>query len=308
VIGLIRSEALRFISRRLFRFLALAVAAGIVAAAVIAFVQSSKDPNAALAEANRVVADCERSIADAPAPPPGEFPGRCPTTAQLAPQFDKRFRYAETMPDATRGVAVALFVLSFVVAASFVGADWASGTTTTLLTWEPRRGRVLVAKLIAAGVLEAIAVGIALALLAVTFLPVAALRGTTAGLDGSMWWTLLGLWSRGAGLALFAVCCAGGIATVTRNTAGAIGAAFGYAVILDPILAVIRGGRLRPWLLQHLLPRFLGIPIEVPQGPSYSGGIQSTQLSMARPVILLSIYAALIVAGAYAVFRTRDVT
>jgi ABC-2 type transport system permease protein len=304
---------LRFVSRRLFRFLGMLVAAGIVAAAIIAFLQSSKDPNAAREAAQREVEACQRSIADAPTPPPGtpeEFRPICPTVDDLVSQYDKRFVYADTMADATRGVAVALFVLSFVVAASFVGADWGSGTTTTLLTWEPRRGRVLAAKLIAATVLQAVAVMLALALLAIVFLPVAALRGTTEGLDGSLWWTLVGLWSRGGGLAVFAVCVAGSIATVTRNTAGAIGAAFGYGVILDPILAVVRGGRFRPWLLQHLLPRFLGIPIEVPRDAASYGAVptESMQLSMARPVILLSVYAAVIVAAAYAAFRARDVT
>ncbi len=305
--GLIRSEVLRFTSRRLFRSLVALVVAGLVASAVIAFIQSSKDPNAGLAEARRVVADCERSVGDVPREQLGEE-FRCPSVEELASAFDKRFIYADTMPDATRGVAVALFVLAFVVAASFVGSEWGTGSITTLLTWEPRRGRVLAAKTIAAAALLAVAMALALAWLAIVFLPVGALRGTLDGVDGSMWWTLAGIWLRGSALAAFAAAAAAGLSTITRNTAGAIGIAFGYALILDNVLGVIRGGRLRPWLLQHLLPRMLGLPVELQEPGDFGPEIHQTTLTALRPVVLLSIYAVAILAAAYAVFRARDVT
>lgn len=311
MIGLVRSEMLRFVSRRLFRFLALAVVSGLVAAAVIAFVQSSKDPNAGRAAAERDVARCKtdeaRAQAEAPPGSPKVVFG-CQSVEELAPAYDKRFVYDDTMRDATRGVAVTLFVLAFVIAASFVGADWGSGSTTTLLTWEPRRGRVLAAKAIASAVLLAVAVPIVLALLDIVFLPVAALRGTLEGTDWSLWWTLVGVWARGSLLAVFAAAIATGLATITRNTAGAIGIAFGYALILDNILGAIRSGRLRPWLLQHLLPRMLGFPVELREPGDFGRAIQQTTLTMTRPIVLFSIYAAAVLAAAYATFRARDVS
>jgi hypothetical protein len=296
----VRSEMLRFTSRRLFRALALLVIAGLVAAAVIAFVESSKDPNAGRAAAQSDYARCKADEAQAQADaPPGS--GRvvfdCSSVEELSVAYDKRFRFAETMPDATRGVAVAFFILSFVVAASFVGADWASGSTTTLLTWEPRRARVFAAKVIATCLLLAAAAVVTLALLAVLFIPVAALRGTTEGVTGSLWWTLAGVWVRGAALTVFGGCLAASIATISRNTAGAIGVAFGYGVILENILLFIRGGRLRPWLLQELFQRVLGV---VP--------FEGAAASNLRATILLSIYGAGTIAVGYLVMRTRDVT
>lgn len=300
MIGLVRSELLRFTSRRLFRALAAVVIAGLLATTLIAFLQSSKDPNAGRAAAEQDHARCkaEEARAQAEAPPgsPRVVFG-CPTVDELTRAYDKRFVYAETMPDATRGVAVAFFILSFVVAASFVGADWASGSTTTLLTWETRRGRVLAAKVAAACVIVAAAAVLTLALLDLLLLPVAALRGSTAGVTGSLWWTLTGIWMRGAALAVFGACVATSIATISRNTAGAIGVAFGYGVIVENVLLFVRGGRLRPWLLQELFQRVIGVA-------PFEGGAASDL----RATILLSIYGAAILATAFVVMRARDVT
>jgi ABC-2 type transport system permease protein len=307
VTGLVRSEVLRFTSRRLFRTLGVLVVAGLLAAAVIAFLQSSKDPNAGLADARRIVAECERHIAELP---PEEREGGgflCPRVEGLTRDFDKRFVYADLIPDASRGVAIVFFLLAFAVAASFVGADWGSGSLTTLLTWEPRRGRVLAAKTIAATALLTVVVAVALALLAVVFLPVAALRGTLDGVDGSLWWTLAGIWLRGAVLAVFASVAGAGLATITRNTAGAIGIAFGYALVLDNLLGVIRGGRLRPWLLQHLLPRMVGLTAEL-QEPGDFGPSVRQSLTAVRPVIVLTMYGLAIMTAAYVSFRARDVS
>jgi ABC-2 type transport system permease protein len=310
VIGLIGAEVNRFTSRRLFRYIAVLAVAGIFAAALIAFIQSSKDPQASVQAAQREVESCREARTEFLNQNKGaEFD--CPTVEQIVQQFDKRFRYAETMPDVTRGVAVTMFILSFVVAASFMGAEWGSGSMTTLLTWEPRRGRVLAAKVIAGAGLLALAAALLLALLNIVFIPVASLRGTTAGMSGSLWWTLAGIWLRGAGLAVFGAVVASGIATIARNTAGAIGVAFGYGIILDPLLGVIRRGRLRPWLLQHLLPRLLGFPVEVPQAgfnePGVLPSLQQT-LTAIRPVVVLTMYGAIVLAVAYAAFRARDVT
>ena len=159
------------------------------------------------------------------------------------PTYDKRFVYARTMPDATRGVAVALFVLAFIVAASFVGAelgerfdDDAAHVGAAPRTCPRREGRRGV------GARSRRRRCLTLAFLDLVFLPVAALRGTTEGLDGSVWWTLARIWARGPGTRRVRRACVGAaIATITRNTAGAVGVAFGYGVIVENLLSVIAG-------------------------------------------------------------------
>lgn len=312
MIGLLRAEMLRFISRRLFRFLGVAAVAGILAAATIAFLQSSKDPDAGLADARRDIAACEAERRvfenEAGIKPIEGF--QCPTVRELRDAYDRRLVYVETMPMATRGLAIAFFVLSIVVAASFVGADWGTGSTTTLLTWESRRGRVLVAKFVVAAAALALSTALLLALLDIVYLPVAVFRGTTEGLTQSVWWTLAGVWARGAGLAVFGAAVATSIATIARNTVAVVGVAFAYGVILDPILGAIRRGSFRPWLLQHNVPRLLGFE-NVPQADPSPGALfaeQAVRLGPLRPSVLFAIYAAALLAIAYAAFRARDVT
>jgi hypothetical protein len=312
VIGLVRAEVLRFTSRRLFRLAAALAVGGVLAAAMLTFIRSSRDPDAGLADAREEVVSCQRArkayLEERPAGSADEF--FCPTVIEARAAYDKRFVYVETVPDVSRGVAAVLFVASVVAGASFVGAEWGSGSMTTLLTWEPRRGRVLAAKVIAVVCMLALAAALLLALLAVAFLPAGAFRGTTRGLSGSTWWTLAGIWARGAALASFGGAVAAGIATLTRNSVGVVGTAFAYGVIIDPLLGSLRGGRLRPWLLQHNVPRLLGF-LEVPQPETavQSGFIaQQPVLSVYRPIVLLTLYAAAVLAIAYAVFRSRDVT
>jgi hypothetical protein len=292
-------------SRRLFRLLAALIVLGVLISAGYAFAQGSSDARSGIEEARRAVASCESERVRQPGPK--DF--TCPSVDQMRSSFDRRFRYASTIPDSSRGSAVFLLVVSFIVGASFVGAEWGSGAMTTLLTWEPRRGRVLLAKLAACAIVTALAAAFVLALLAIVYWPVGRFRGTTAGVDKTLWWTLAGIWARGAGLAVFGSALAIGIVTIVRNTAGGLAVGFVYGAILDPILAQVFRGRFRPWLLQHNLPRLLGTPVEVVQrGPPGTIGFTQATLSVTRPIVLLSIYAAALVALAYAAFRARDVT
>lgn len=295
MIGLLGAELRRFSSRRLFHTIALLLVAAFIGSAVVTAIESSKDNTRAVELARQEVARCRQSLADAGAPPGVRPADTCPDVEALADDFDDRFDYAATMPDGTRAVGMALFVLSFIVAASFVGAEWGSGSLVTLLTWEPRRDRIYAAKTIVASGAVAAGTVAALAFLDVLFLPVAALRGTTDGVDGALWLTLAGIWGRAAAIAVFGACLGSAIATVTRNTAGAIGVFFGYALIVENVLGAIRDGRLQPWLLVHLLSDVMGSRALLPADPI-------------SPAILLPIYGAGVLAGALFIFRRRDVT
>jgi ABC-2 type transport system permease protein len=312
-LGLVRSEIRRALSRRLFRLLAALAVLGVLFAVVLVFIQSSSDPRSGLAEARREAAFCERARAEGVPDFPEEEGFVCPSVEEFRQQFDRRFRYADTIPDVSRGVAFPLFALSLVVGASFVGAEWGSGTMGTLLTWEPRRGRVLSAKVLACVLLLAPAVALVLAFIAVVFFPVAVFRGTTRGMDGSMWWTLAGTWIRAAGIGVFAGAVGAALATLARNTAGSIAVGFAYGLLADPLLGQWREGRYETWLLRHNLPRLMGIPMAVPQSgePTFGGALAFEPprvLSPTRPIVLLSIYAIALIALAYASFRARDVT
>jgi hypothetical protein len=254
--ALLASEVRRLTSRRLFRVLAGLAVLGIAAAAVIVAVRS---------------------------------------TGEVTPIGGQRFHL--TLLAATlEGISPILIIASWLLGASFIGADWHSGSLATLMIWEPRRIRVAVAKLVAClGVTFVFAMAVQ-ALLGGALWLVAALRGTTLGVDTT--------WVQGTvGIALrvSALCAVGGsigfaLASVARNTAAALGAGFGYTVIVENLVRGLRPQWQR-WLIGDNAVVFI------------TG--QSADASFHRTVLLagmfLAMCAALALIVAMSVFRARDV-
>jgi ABC-type transport system involved in multi-copper enzyme maturation permease subunit len=270
----------------------------------LVFFQSTKDPNSGLGEARREVAFCERDrqrMLEQREGEPEVF--ECPTVEQV--RQDKRFPYSESMHDVSRGVSIALAVVALVVGASFAGAEWGSGSMAMLLTWEPRRGRILLSKTIAIAVVAFSASAAFLTFLALIHFPVGLLRGITSGMTGEWWRELAGTWLRGGAIAAVTGSIGVGIATFTRNTAGAIGIGVVYGAMVDPLVSAWRNGLLRPWLLQYNLARFLGFPVPVEVDPFQT---DVRILSPWRPAVWLCVVVAALLAAAYGVFRARDVT
>ncbi|HEX5626758.1 MAG TPA: hypothetical protein VFY08_01935, partial [Actinomycetota bacterium] len=46
------------------------------------------------------------------------------------------------LPDVLMGTSLVLVSVGWILGASAIGADWHAGHVTTILSWEPRRGRV----------------------------------------------------------------------------------------------------------------------------------------------------------------------
>jgi hypothetical protein len=181
--------------------------------------------------------------------------------------------------------------------ASMTGAEWREGTLSASLTWEGRRTRLALAKLL---VPAAVAIAIAAALLAVlvvALLPTLAGIGSAAGAD--LAWAGDALAGTGRGLLLVGAAAALGaaIALTARNTVATLVAAFAYLQIVERAVAELRPA-LRPWLIAENAGAFLlGRPLDdVPHGhgPLVGG-------------LVIAAYLALAVAAAVARFRRVDV-
>lgn len=144
--------------------------------------------------------------------------------------------------------AIFLTLFAFVAGASMIGAEWKAGTFTNLLTWEPRRTRVMAAKLGAAGLLAGAISAALLAVFSAAFLPTVLAKGTTAGADAAWLGGLTAGVLRIAGIAGLAAVAGAAVAAIGRNTAGAIGAVFGYIALIEPLVRGLRP-RLQPWLV-----------------------------------------------------------
>lgn len=192
---------------------------------------------------------------------------------------------------------VFLSIGALIGAASMVGAEWKANTFTTLLTWEPRRVRLAVAKLAAVALLAA-GVTVALQLVfAAALFPTMAVKGTTTGADAEWLRTAAAGLGRSGLLAAMAAVVGAGVAMVGRSTSAALGGAFAYLAIGESLLRVWKPGQSR-WLLAENATIFLtwrrldGAPFERPTG-----------LATAT----LVAYALVIAAAATLSLRQRDV-
>jgi hypothetical protein len=168
----------------------------------------------------------------------------------------------------------------------------------TLLTWEPRRVRVLLAKLVAAGALAfTLAVGLQI-LLGAVLLPAGLLRGTTEGIDSDWLRSLGGVGLRVASVSIVGTLIGFSIAAIGRNTAAALGIAFGYFAIVE---SAIRGLRPRwtSWLLgDNIMVVITGQPQNFPL-------VDRSTLGAAT---VLACYTLGLLALAVATFHRRDIT
>ena len=153
--------------------------------------------------------------------------------------------------DRGRLLLVLLAGVGILVGATFVGADWASGSLSNQLLFEPRRLRLWLAKAVA------VVVGVT-AFAAVVLLGFwGALAAVSAARDVSVadetWRVVAG--TAGRGLTLVAATGLGGFALTValRHTVGTLGLLFGYAVVGEGLAASLPFAKMSQWSISNNL-------------------------------------------------------
>jgi ABC-2 type transport system permease protein len=287
--ALLAGEVRRLAARRLVRVLALLAVLAIALAGVLTFVNTEDVSAAELSSRQRrAEAEFEECVAR------GVPEERCSFAVDGVD--DPRFALSD-LKGILQGTTAPLVVVAWLIGASSIGADWQSRTITTILTWEPRRPRVLLAKAAASAL---VACGFAVAagmLLSAALLPSAYLHGTTAGTGGDFGRSLAGVALRGTAMVAIASTVGFAVASIGRNTAAALGIGFGYFVVFENVV----GGFLedyRRWLL-------LGNAIVLVSGENEGGDVFGRTVLEAG--VYLAVVALVLLAGATALFRRRDV-
>ena len=201
------------------------------------------------------------------------------------------------LPDVLMGTSLVLVSVGWILGASAIGADWHAGHVTTILTWEPRRGRVQFAKIAAALAGVFVLSLVIQALLGIALAVAAAGAGSTTGADAAWLAESAGVALRVAALSSIFAGFGFGLASAGRNTAVALGVGFGYLVVVENLVRGLRP-QWTPWLLQDNAGLFVvGSPIDFPLlGRSTIGaGLYLTAVGVA---LLLA---------ATGLFRARDV-
>lgn len=194
-------------------------------------------------------------------------------------------------------LGVIFMMLGWLLGASAVGAEWTPRTMTSLLTWEPRRARVLTAKVISVAVIVWLWILLIQALFTAVLLPSGWLHGTMEGVDGA-WWTDHGtLMLRIAGVSVMAAVLGFSLAATGRNTAAALGIGFVYLAVVE---GLIRG--FRPQWVDWLVGDNAALLMIGSEDVTHLGHSQA-----AAGLLLLSYCAVMFIAALW-VFRAREVS
>jgi hypothetical protein len=197
-------------------------------------------------------------------------------------------------------LAIAMFSLflgGFIGGATLAGGEWRAGTVTTILTWEPRRGRVHAARTGAAALLAGMISFVLQALFLASFLPAVFVNGTTAGADAGFWGDLLIVMARTSVITAAAAALGVALATAARNTAFAIISAFVWLTVIE---GLVRG--LKPSAAQWLWGENIGTVM-------IWGQLPDADLAH-EPIVAfatLSTYSIIIIAVAAVSFMRRDI-
>ena len=178
----------------------------------------------------------------------------------------------------------------FILGASLIGADYASRALTTLLTWEPRRARVLASRAVASAAVTAGASLVVLALLLLALLPAALARGTGPTPTVTWYVSIVGLAVRCSLLASAASVVGMSFATIGRSTAAALGIAGIYLFVVEQA-ATSAAPSLGRWLV--VVDAVSWIPITAHPRIDGPGGPTNGHTVVTAGLLLLAVVVAL---------------
>jgi ABC-2 type transport system permease protein len=305
--ALVSVEVRRFLARRLVWVITGLAVLAILVSGTVAFARSHRlqpgDPSPGEIQRQQEIEFCAAGHYGIP---PEEVPEGMTLEEfceqQLVPPAeafggDPAF-HLSSLQDIYLGTGAVLAMMAWVLAGSFIGAEWRAGTVGTMLTWEPRRIRVILVKAAVAALMAFVGTVLLQALLGAALVPAAVFRGSTEGTTAVWLGDTAGVVLRSAAVSAVAAGLGFSLASVARNTAAAFGVAFGYLIVFEQLLAGLRPGW-QKWLLVINVGVFLS-------GRSEDVGVFGRSAFGAGMV--LAAYALGLVLLATALFRVRDVT
>lgn len=327
--SLLRAEVRRFRARRFIRVVLLvALAVYAVVIGIAATTQLGKTTPERLAaaerEVERIVAEQEsfrqQCLADPnrPRDVPDEQVCGTPATAEQfrAEDFlDKQpFVLADSLPGGSLAVSAATAAVAFLIGATYVGAEWTTRSIVALLFWEPRRLRVVTAKLAVLAGAAALLGVVAQALWWGTAVLLARTLGRTGDVGGGFYGDLLAQQGRAVLLTVLMGLLGFSIANLVRNTGAALGVGFVYFAIVETAIRNVRP-RWQEWLLTDnaiaLVQRggnrifVFGEGFVDEQGAYVDSG-REILLSNAHGALVLAVVTAALVGAGVLLFARRD--
>ncbi|MEV0274214.1 ABC transporter permease subunit [Hamadaea sp. NPDC050747] len=316
--SLIRAELQRLLSRRFVQILT-AVMIGVFGVTVAVTMAGSHQPTAAdwasavvQANSNNEV---HRQLYDecVAARQPGasavdraKYPNPCRLTVEQPEDFlYDTYVFRTSIRPLVGFLAAYLALFGFLVGATFIGAELASGGATNLLLWRPERVKVLAAKLaVLLGSIGLFSVVFS-AIYVATFYGIAQATGYVGGVDSDFFGNLIVLVVRGIALAVMITAVSFGVATVGRHTAAALGLLTAYAVVWEAgarlVMEVLGYRPQEPWFLSTYVGTWMTGSLQYYIGYDEYGHVEWWQ-----GAAVLGTLVAAVLAAAFGTFRRRD--
>lgn len=210
------------------------------------------------------------------------------------------------------GTAVVVMVagLLLVVGTTFAGADWASGSVSNQLLFEPRRGLVWLAKAGAVLLGSLVVAAVLLGGFWLTLYLVAESRGIATG--ATVQEAVRGDALRGVVLAAVGATGAYALTMLLRHTVGALAVLFAYAVGGEILMATLPIEGIGRWSLMNnvaawLLDGHTYFDPSLPCAPGLEYCDQTAVLTLEDGAVFLGVLLLVAAAGSLLSFRRRDV-
>ncbi len=214
------------------------------------------------------------------------------------------------------GVAVAM--AGFILAATFIGAEWSTKNLVAWLFYEPRRIRLMTAKIVA---LLAVILVLSIAAQGIWYLTGQLLisqRGLPVSslppdLIPTFWSDLFHVQLRAMLLVIPTALLGFGLANLIRNTAAATGIAFVYFVIVENIVRAALPN-LQPYLFQTAVAAWVnkgGITVygDLVYNAGYGGlAPEEIHVSNLTGALVLLVWTCIVILISLAIFRRRDIS
>ncbi len=236
------------------------------------------------------------------------------------PQLDwflpHRTTFAESAASWMSQVVTFGLMAALIIGATFVAAEFATGSLSTWLTFEPRRGRVFASKTAVAGVAAGVATLVQAALTVGATWVASGLNDAHGEVTAELWTQLAHGALRAGGMGLAAAVIGAALAFLLRHTAAAIAVVFAWLAILETLLRVNVEWFAR-WSVYLNMEAWLRGGLEEPIGPGScttdSSGVTSCDsemliITMTQAGWYLLALVAVILVAAVLVFRRRDVS
>ena len=318
MIRLIGSEFLRARSRRIVPMMTVGAVFGVLVGVVISTIVSNeaKPTTEQVRRAERAYErDLERCLEGNLYPLEGSvfttYEEFCAENVQAQGYLSSGLRFFELRSLLVEGTASLVIMLGALLGSSLGGADWTAGTMTTLLTWEPRRARVLLARSIAvAGPIVVITL-LAQVWLSIAIAGAVAVKGTFAFTPAGFLTDVAFDIARVSTVAVLFGLIGLAFATVGRSTVAAVGGFLGYLIVVEGFVAAWAFGVAKVALGRAAMVAVTGesMVIHNPRAPRHAPPEQVRFIlepGRAWITVLAWTIAALLLG--LAAFRARDVT